>query len=138
MADLEPQPAPDDARCPKCGGEPSDVSHRLFAIGYLHDDQTMVCVECGHQWTCGVPIGEFDRPEMAEELECGACDRYKLVHRVEPHDVYDGAYLLHLKCPDCKDFHTVRREPDEKGCILVGYPQITGQTEGAEPRGYPE
>ena len=141
---LTEQPVPEKAGCPKCGGDPAeDVQHRLSALGYAHDDIGMVCSDCGHQWTAGVPIGEFDRPEMAADLWCDSCDeQWMLVHRVEfnPSGV-DGAppAALHLKCPDpdCHNWDRVGRETDGEQIALVGYPQTTGRTKGADPYGYP-
>lgn len=133
--DLDEQPLP-PTKCPECGGEPSDeIIHRLSAMGYSHDDQHVVCVDCGHRWTCGVPIGEFDRPEMAADLEC-SCGHWRLVHRAQITDA--GNVALHLKCPECYHFEIVSRETDADGIALVGYPQISGQTEGCDPYGYPD
>jgi DNA-directed RNA polymerase subunit RPC12/RpoP len=136
--DLEEQPVRDDSTCPKCGGEslPDLVVHNLSAIGYKHDDQRHVCAECGHEWYHGVPIGEFDRPEMADDLRCSDCgDEWMLVHRVAPKSAH---VVLHLKCPECFNFDRVERALDDANgnVALVGYPQITGSTEGCDPYGY--
>lgn len=136
--ELEEQPIPADTRCPECGGEPlpDRVTHNLSAIGYTHDDIQNVCADCGGEWTCGVPIGEFDRPEMEDDLWCDACDdSWVLIHRVAPKSTY---IVLHTKCPnpDCNDFDRIRRKPDDSGVALVGYPQITGSTEGCKPYGW--
>lgn len=132
------QPIPDTTRCPECGGEPlSDlVTHNLSALGYAHDDQQHVCEDCGHEWTNGVPVGEFDRPDMADDLYCSSCDdEWMFVHRVAPKS---ANVVLHLKCPNCYHFDRVRRSKDTKngGVALVGYPQITGETAGCDPYGY--
>lgn len=134
--DLAEQPVPAASRCPECGGEPlpDRVVHNLSAMGYKHDDIKQVCSECGHEWLNGCPIGEFDRPEYAADLWCDSCDEtWMLVHRVAPKDRW---VTLHLKCPNCYAFDKARRSPDNRGIALVGYPQITGQTEGAQPYGY--
>ena len=141
MADLAEQPTPETARCPKCGGEPNDaVTHRLSNLGYSHDDQDLTCVDCGHQWTAGVPIGEFDRDDMAADLWCESCDdEWMLVHRVEfaPSGMPRAPETaLHLKCPNCYNWERVAREADGEHIALVGYPQITGTTENSTPYGY--
>lgn len=144
MADLEEQPVPKESRCPECGGEPreDDVLHRLSALGYLHDDIGLVCRECKTEWTCGVPIGEFDRDDLADDLWCDSCeDTVMLVHRVEINPPLTAGNIgLHLKCPnpECRYFEIVGRESDDDGRALVGYDLLAGQTEGAEPYGYPE
>lgn len=131
--DLDEQPL-QPTRCPDCGGEPApEVTHRLSATGYLHDDQTRICEDCGHQWDCGVPIGEFDRPELAESLQCG-CGGWRLVHRAAI--TGGGNITLHLKCPKCYSFVTEKRNVDSSGVALVGYPQTSGQTEGCTPYGW--
>lgn len=132
------QPIPVDSKCPECGGEPlpDRVVHNLSAIGYTHDDQKHVCEDCGSEWTNGVPIGEFDRPEMAADLRCDSCeDAWMLVHRVAPKS---ANVVLHLKCPKCFHFERVRRTKDAKNgdVALVGYPQISGETSGCDPYGY--
>lgn len=141
--DLNAQPVPDVSTCPYCGGdatEDSVVKHRLSAMGYKHDDIELECDGCGQTWPHGVPIGEYDG-KRAEELFCGACEeRYMLVHRVEPSwskaDTGDWEVLVHLKCPNCYYFKKIARECGPRGVALMGYPQITGDTEGAEPDGY--
>ena len=134
--ELEEQPLSDDSKCPECGGDPKQtVEQQLSALGYLHSDQKHVCRECGHRWFRGVPIGEFDRPEMAAELWCDSCDdSHMLVHRVVAAN--KRTYTLHLKCPECYNFDMCEREPDDEGRALVGHPQITGNTDGADPYGY--
>lgn len=134
--DLDEQPL-QPTRCPECGGDPSpDVAHHLSALGYLHDDQTRICEDCGHRWYCGVPIGEFDRPDLAEKLQC-ECGGWRLVHRVTTGDTTDPRHIsLHLKCPQCYSFATDTREVDSDGIALVGYPQISGQTDGCDPYGW--
>lgn len=144
--DLDEQPIPSDAACPKCGGEPmsEEVLHRLSNLGYLHDDIGLKCSErdCGHEWTAGVPIGEFDRDDMAADLWCDSCDKeWMLVHRVEfaPSGLPGNPpTALHLKCPnpDCYNWDRVGREADDEHIALVGYPQITGATKDADPYGY--
>lgn len=132
---LEAQPEPSGVTCPLCGGDPAGARHNLAAIGYLHDDITLSCEECGHSWVHGVPIGEYEG-DRADELFCAHCEeRYGLVHRVE---VGDGQVTLHVKCPACRAFWLVPREPDDAGVALTGYPQTTGAvTDGTEPYGYP-
>lgn len=111
------------------------VAHNLSAIGYTHDDQNLICEDCGHTWTCGVPIGEFDREDMAADLWCDSCDdEWAFVHRVQL--TSGGTFTLHLKCPNCKTFEKVERNPDDSGVALVGYPQITGSTDDASAYGY--
>lgn len=140
--DLAEQPVPEETRCPDCGGEPLDeeVLHRLSTLGYAHDDLGLVCEDCGNRWTCGVPIGEFDRPAMAGELRCDSCEAHTmLIHRVErnPRGV-PGDIGLHLKCPnpECRYFTIVGRESDGDGIALTGYAELAGQTEGADPYGW--
>ena len=59
-----------------------------------------------------------------------------LVHRVEV--LSTDRIKLHLKCPnaDCHTFTMCKRDPDEHGVVLLGYPQITGDTTAASPYGY--
>lgn len=140
---LTEQPEP-DAKCPKCGGEPNKaIVHTLSANGYLHDDQKHICTDCGHRWTHGVPIGVTDGT-YADGLRCDQCaqhDRvqYGLVHRIQVKGDDRGKtlYNLHMKCPECYHFWHELRRPDGNATALVGYPQITGDTENAErPNGY--
>lgn len=155
---LEDQPIPAKSRCPECGDEPTDeslVEHHLSNMGYLHDDIELRC-ENDHTWVCGVPIGRDD--EYGEDLHCDSCgDRFMLVHRVQitreaalqwgRRDRESLPINVHLKCPNgCEDenaeacfyFKSVKRESDERGIALIGYPQITGSREGAEPYGWNE
>lgn len=141
--DLEPQPIPKKAQCPECGGAVAEdkVEQNLRAMGYLHSDMRLTCSECDHQWTAGVPIGAFDRPEMADEMQCDSCGSLMLVHWIDSGHSFHvaGDLVLGLKCPDpdCRAFKTTGRDADEDGRVLTGYAQTAGQTEGAEPFGYP-
>ena len=140
VAELAEQAPREDARCPACGGEPMPdaTTHRLSALGYAHDDQGFVCADCGHEWTSGVPIGEFDRPDLAADLECDSCGDRMLVHRVRMRGSAGSDITLDLKCQNsqCHYFEQVGRDLDENGVALVGHPEITGQTEGADPYGW--
>jgi len=144
----EQQPAPETPLfCPDCGAELDTstedllVEHRLSAMGYLHDDQVLTCPECGSQSTHGVPVGEF---EGGLDLECRSCrhdpsleqPQFYRVHRVVWQQ--GDQARLHLKCPRCFHFRSVERERDNRGVALVGYPDITGSTEGADPYGWHE
>lgn len=139
---LEEQPKRLDSKCPECGGEPlaDEVVHRLDDLGYMHDDQKHVCEDCGHNWQCGVPIGDFDKPELAKDLHCDSCGKADmLVHRVVTGTTSIQADLtIHLKCPnpDCHHFDRIGRDTDKDGRALMGYPQITGATKDARPYGY--
>lgn len=139
--ELDKQSVPSDSSCPYCGSAPTDesqVEHRLSNIGYLHDDIQLRCSECDQSWICGVPIGEYDG-ERADELFCDSCEtRYMRVHRVELHREGDDEVVIHLKCPnqDCLHFDKIVRQPGERGVVLMGYPDITGEVEGAEAYGY--
>lgn len=144
-ADLDEPPLPSDARCPTCRATPTEESARrkhLSDLGYLHQDIRLVCAECETEWTAGVPIGEFDRDDMADDLWCDSCDEeWMLVHRVEfaPSGLPNAPQTaLHLKCPNCYNWERVGREADGEHIALVGYPQTTGATEGCDPYGYPE
>ena len=135
MGLLEDQPIPSDSKCPICGADPEyNPRHQLSASGYLHDDIEMTCSECGHQWPCGVPIGEYAGP-LAEDLWCDSCDqRYALVHRVKPlPDDHDDDLEFHMKCPDeeCYHFWMFTRKVGEGGVCLMGYPDITGNVDRA-------
>lgn len=137
--ELTEQPRPSDSRCPACGAEPTDESvteHKLSDLGYLHDDVFLECAadDCDETWVCGVPVGSSD--EFADDLWCESCDdEWMLVHRVLPQR--EGV-TLHLKCPSdtCNYFTTTTRDTDDSGRALVGYPIITGETEGAKPYGW--
>jgi transcription elongation factor Elf1 len=138
MPDLSQQERPRDSTCPNCGAEPTDESIRkrhLSKLGYRHEDIYLECTECDEEWIVGVPIGEFDREEDAADLWCDSCDEtWMLVHRVRP---MATTIELHLKCPHCLTFGTAARDLGERRIGLVGYPQITGETEGCDPYGYP-
>ena len=141
MSDIEDAPAPREigedleVRCPECGGEPNyqpdealAVQERLQSNGYLHNDISIKCTECGHSWPHGVPRGEWDG---YGDLSCEACGHETmLVHRVRlntaPEDG-EGEVTLHLKCPECYKFDRTARKMDRNGVSLVGYPQLTGE-----------
>lgn len=139
--DIVEQPIPEDSRCPECRAKPTEdsiVKHRLSSHGYLHDDKKLKCRKegCGTEWRHGIPVGDFDQPEMAADLWCDSCDsEWMLTHRVAPKS---AEVVLHLKCPNCFHFDKVRRSKDTKNgdVVLVGYPQITGETDGCKPYGY--
>ncbi|MFD1515661.1 hypothetical protein [Halomarina rubra] len=142
MADLADQPVPSDTRCPECGGEPAHdtVKHRLQALGYLHDDLRLTCSDCGERWTCGVPIGEFDKPELAADFEC-PCGETRLVHWIDATGRNArGDIALGVKCPneDCRHFEWIGRETDANNVAMTGYEHLGGQTAGADAYGYPE
>lgn len=157
---------PDEAGCPDCGGDPTDESvqeRRLSDLGYLSGECPLVCEDCGNEWLLGVPVGEFER---GDDLVCPACEKdedaegtvYYMVHRVDqrppdPPDEWDDfrretvldmedPVLLHLKCPRCFHMPTgggVYRDADDRGIALVGFPPITGTTDGVRaPYGYRE
>jgi len=139
---MEEQPFPSEAKCPECGGEPTEESaqkHRLQALGYLADDGFPVCEDCGNQWKIGRPIGEF---EGGEDLWCNSCDSgYMRVHFIKHMERAGNIkYKLNLKCPNenCYHYKTISREADSSGRTLVGYPDITGSQEGSEPVGRPD
>lgn len=137
--EIEKQPVP-EVTCPFCGGEATEESvreHKLSNLGYLHDDIVMDCSECEETWTHGVPVGD-NWSELAEKLYCDACeDRFQRIHRVDvaraPEEI-----TLHLKCPACYYFKTVDRPVDKSNIVLMGYPDITGSFDDAEPWAYEE
>lgn len=92
-----------ETRCPKCGGAPTDDSalrHDLSDLGYLHDDQSYKCSDCGHSYTHGVPVGECELD--AHDLWCDVCDLgFMRVHRVAP---MNSHVTLHLKCHHHHEF----------------------------------
>lgn len=139
--ELDEQPVPSETTCPHCGAEPTDETaraHHLSDLGYMHDDVTLVCSDCEESWVCGVPIG--NSTEFEEKLWCDSCDNcFGLVHRVDVSQMPDMV-KVHMKCPndDCHHFWVSERYPDEDGVALIGYPKITGQTEGARAYGYNE
>ena len=145
-AELEEQPAPSETRCPDCGAPPTEESKRdkqLSSLGYLHQDVRLACsnVDCGREWSVGQPIGEFDRPDLAADLACDSCEETSmLVHRIRVGAGVGGGLKLDLKCPnpECHYFDQIVRDTDENGVALVGYPQITGRTDGADPYGWGE
>lgn len=129
--------APRESRCPECGTPPPDeqvdrrVAHgRLTNTGYLHADFRFECPDCGGEWVCGKPVGDYDG---GDDLWCDSCDDgYMLVHRVVTGNqswVPDDGVGLHLKCPrdECKHFDKTTREHDAKGVALIGYPVTTGE-----------
>jgi len=68
-----------------------------------------------------------------------------LMHRVSLGELGSGKLIHHLKCPNCYGFTTVVRDiqPRPEGCkiigqgiSLVGYPEVTGSMEGADPYGW--
>lgn len=149
--ELTEQTLPEDVPifCPECGAPPEDnqaqMQHQLSAMGYLHDDQSAQCAECGHRWTHGVPVGGGT---TGQDLRCRMCrhdpdlghDQFYRVHRVvfsrQASPGGPGRVTLHLKCPRCYHFLKVEREQDQKGVALVGYPDITGEVEGADEYGW--
>lgn len=138
------QPVPDETSCPYCGGTPTDASaqnHHLSAMGYLHDDIQMECAECDSTWACGVPVGEFE-DERAQELWCDSCEqRLMRVHRIHPDwdSTSDRRVIrIHLKCPNCFYFTKLARQCGPRGISLMGYPDITGSTDGADAFGWPD
>lgn len=144
LPELVEQPERTDSMCPECGNPPVErVYNNLSSMGYLHNDQKQMC-ENGHTWKNGIPIGDFDRPDLAEDLWCGSCDdSWVLIHRIRlgVTSFPDADIVLDTKCPndDCNTFDQVPRNVDETHSVaLVGYPQITGKTEGCEPYGYEE
>lgn len=138
--ELSEQALPEDSHCPNCGQSPSDesiVEHRLSNNGYLHDDVKLECSACGEEWTHGVPIGQ--ELEYGDDLWCDSCDdSVMLVHRARVLD--SSKAYLDLKCPNCKYYKSISREgtehPTDGDVFLVGYPQLTGEMEGAEEYGY--
>lgn len=140
--ELSHQEIPAKTRCPKCSAPPTSESvnkRHLSEMGYLHEDIFLECSsgDCDEEWICGIPIGEFDRDALANDLRCGSCGEWQLVHRVR---TMTNQIELHLKCPDpeCFTFERATRDIDDHRVALVGYPQITGNTEGCDPYGYPE
>lgn len=135
---MEEQPVPDDTTCPECGSPPThetQVKHHLHLTGYRVDDIELICGECDNRWMCGVPIGEF---EGGTDLWCSSCDScWVRIHELDMGS-WDGEELrVHTKCPNCNHFDTIKRPVGPKGMILIGYPDITGSTEGTTPIGHP-
>lgn len=108
MTDATEQPRR-ESQCPRCGADATTESlarHSLSDVGYLHDDQMFQCSACGHSYSHGVPVGDFDGD--ATDLWCQVCNLgFMRVHRVEKQD---GGVRLHLKCPHHHEF----------GCRLCG------------------
>lgn len=129
---VEEQPEP-DAACPDCGAEPrGDPLHNLKALGYRADDIRYTCSEddCGNAWTHGVPQG--GTAGQGDDLRCSnpKCGApFGLPHKLLGDDGSD-ALKISLKCPTCHYVWTVEREPSMSGAYLVGYPHLTGDTEG--------
>lgn len=125
----------ENSNCPECGEDPTGDSIRevrLSDIGYKHRDVFLECDVCDNQWTHGVPIGE----DGEDDLQCDSCEsEYMRVHRIRVSRNADNVDL-HLKCPNCYYFNRVSRGTDEEGVALVGYSDITGDREDAEPYGY--
>ena len=138
MTELTKQPIPSNTKCPYCGASPTEdsrVKDMLSDLGYTHDDVFLQCQECDEEWTCGIPIGEHDG-KYASSLFCDSCEeRYMRVHRVNV-KTYDDAVEIHLKCPSCYYFDRITRDVDDGGVALMGYPDITGSTDGADPYGW--
>lgn len=135
MPELTEAEVPEATRCPYCGGKPTDeVRHHLSALGYIHDDIRLKCADCNKAWICGVPQGDPEE-RFWDDLLCKSCgERFYKVHRVEVPE--NGTIGLHLKCPNCFYFDQTQRKLDENGRALIGHPDITGATEGAEAYGY--
>lgn len=126
---MSEQPVPENASCPECGGDAVSPDHTLSALGYKHDDQRFQCVDCHNRWTAGVPIGEIDE-HYWEDLVCGSCGDFGLVHRIRPGD---GLLGIHMKCPnDCYNYWQIQRVLGDANLALMGYPQITGEIGDAE------
>lgn len=136
--DIEPADVPiEETRCPNCGHPPTPAaiaSHRLSQNGYLHDDVRLECTQddCTHAWTLGIPIGTPDTA-FYHDLLC-SCGEFALIHRIQL--VSESTIKLHLKCPHCYTFFQAKRRLTNDDIALVGYPHITGTTEGATPYGY--
>lgn len=136
---------PTESNCPECGGSPDDESLRLSKLsdmGYVHQDVHYTCEECSCQWACGVPIDgpeeEPDIPGKKGSLWCESCDEtWMLPHRTKYLD--SETVRLDMKCPrpECNFFRRVIRKTGPQGYALIGYPQIVGKIDGAQPFGYP-
>lgn len=118
--------------CPRCGAEGEWLDSNLRALGYDHRDDRFQCEE-GHTWSLGKPRGEYDG---GDDLKCGTCGQWGLVHFIA---LLGGAerFQLMLKCPDCFHLWPVGREAGHNGThegrCHVGYPQVTGDMDPAEP-----
>lgn len=129
------QDIPSESKCPDCGAKPTTKSIqevRLSDLGYKHRDVFLDCSNCSESWTHGVPIGE----DGEDDLRCDSCEsEYMRVHRVRV-SRNAGNVDLHLKCPNCYYFKRTNRDTDSEGVALIGYDDITGGREDAEPYGY--
>lgn len=142
--EVQQRDVPDAAKCPYCGkkpGEEEQIKHQLSKNGYHHDDIHIDC-ECGEKYVLGRPVGENN--DIGQDLICG-CGRYMRVHRIgsirPDTDTEESRYMvtLHLKCPDCNYFTKTQRWSDNDSCVLIGYPDITGEIDDStKPYGYVE
>lgn len=128
---------PSRTRCPACGGKPTEQSERdvrLSDLGYRHADQVFTCEDCGEKWTCGVPIGYGT--ELADDLMCGSCGEFMLVHRVLTNE--GQSVQLHLKCgnhdpfdcPECEMEDEVGFDTAGAYCRYCGYRPDRDELEG--------
>ena len=131
QTDVEEQSVP-DVSCPACGADAPEfaVKHNLHALGYLADDISMACVECGHSWLHGVPIGEG-----GDDMTCRACGQASM--RVHQINETGRGWRLHFKCPRCFYWRPERRLAGQDGYVLVGDADLTGaQDDGVQPKGH--
>lgn len=119
----EPDVDADDLWCDVCDLGFMNV-HRTQFKG---DGIVRLHLKCGHHH-------DFDCPECGEEI---AADGVRLTK--------EGGYY----CPSCEEdlerdeipfchyFNTTIRKADARKRALVGYPMLTGRTDGAQNLGYP-
>lgn len=117
-------------QCPDCGSSDIDeTSRNLSTLGYLAEDVTYLCANCGHTWACGEPVGEFDHP-IVEDTTCDSCGDFGWLYQL--HEGVNGL-ALRFKCDSCNYVWVIERKFVD-GAITVGYPFLMG--DAAKPYGY--
>lgn len=120
----EPDVPAEDLWCDVCELGYMSV-HR---VKVLSTKQVELQLKCHHHHP-------FDCPECAEGIRR---DGVRVTEERSFHCPHCEEELLRDDVPYCFYFNKTLRKADNHGVAMVGYPIITGQTEGAEPYGWVE